>query len=450
MSLLSKLLLIVLCIGVSFGIYAQESTPVRPPKPTPESPRLTPTVKAVYRALPSTVSIRSTRSIFPTIQGVLNQANILPSFDPTVDSIVGSGFFVSKEGHIITCAHILDNATSIAITTYNNQKFKADILAINPKMDIALLKARIKSNTDITPIAFADVNDILLGETVIAIGSPLGYHGSISSGILSGASRRLLSTNNRVMLSELIQLNISTHSGASGSPVINLDGDVLGIMVLKYKLGDNIGFALPVEHIRKFIVNYATIYDITRRDWGIKFDPNIQGSWNVKSIAPHTPFYGKINVSDTIYKVNGIPTAQWIEAIYALWDMQSADLTLTTQKGIFSIPRAQFHGQTPKDIAQKKFGVNVIALSPTLAIATRYVNFSGVIVSSARPHDELKRGDLIVSVNNIPIPDAETFYKILAHMPVGTKISLGIAFHDKTYAERGLISIRTLEIYATE
>ncbi|VVB77892.1 Trypsin-like peptidase domain protein [uncultured archaeon] len=175
----------------------------------------------------------------------------------TIESIVsivtefgsGSGFFISNNGYVVTNAHVIENASSINITTFDLKEKEAKIIGINETFDIALLKI----NGSYKPLEFGDSNEVKIGETVIAIGNPSGLSSSVTKGIVSGIHRN----SGRNNLSIYIQTDAALNPGNSGGPLIDSNGRVIGINTFKTE-GENLGFALESNYIVQAITDILT------------------------------------------------------------------------------------------------------------------------------------------------------------------------------------------------
>lgn len=161
------------------------------------------------------------------------------------DRAQGTGFFVTDDGFIITNAHILFGGRYARIITSEKETYFAKLVGYNLTLDLALLKINDTSRR----IELADSDNVKLGEKVIAIGNPLGLSFTVTEGIVSGIGR--ISPNNNLSL--YIQTDVSLNPGNSGGPLINREGEVIGINNFKISNTEGIGFALESNTIRKFI-----------------------------------------------------------------------------------------------------------------------------------------------------------------------------------------------------
>jgi len=156
----------------------------------------------------------------------------------------GTGFIISDEGFIVTNAHVLAGGRTINAITYEQEIINAEFIGFEPNLDIALLK--IPGNHDV--LELADSDDVQIGEKVIAIGNPLGLQFSVSQGIVSGVERAGINE-----LEAYIQTDAALNPGNSGGPLINKDGEVIGINNFKVGGGENLGFALDSNHIKEAV-----------------------------------------------------------------------------------------------------------------------------------------------------------------------------------------------------
>ncbi len=152
---------------------------------------------------------------------------------------LGSGFFFSNEGEIITNVHVISGTGDIEITTYNNKSYKADIKSLDPIEDIAILKLDNTNDTFRPIYSYKTFNTLQVGQDVISIGNPFGFENSVSTGIISGI--RTIDDVNQ------IQMTAPVSPGNSGSPLLTTDGDVIGITTSSIEEAQNLNFAIPID-----------------------------------------------------------------------------------------------------------------------------------------------------------------------------------------------------------
>lgn len=187
----------------------------------------------------------------------------------------GSGFFVSSDGLVITNQHVVsDTKAEYTVLTNDGKKYKAEVLARDPVLDIAVLKTDAKNTPS---LVFADSGTIKLGQTVIAIGNALGeFRNSVSVGVISGLSRSIVAgdpSGNREFLDEVIQTDAAINPGNSGGPLLDLDGRVIGVNVAVAYGSENIGFALPANVVKNVVDSVIAHGEIVRPHIGIRYAP---------------------------------------------------------------------------------------------------------------------------------------------------------------------------------
>ncbi|RMH10549.1 MAG: hypothetical protein D6697_00765 [Armatimonadetes bacterium] len=167
---------------------------------------------------------------------------------------LGTGFFVSQDGVVLTCYHVIEDAVSASIKTHQKATYAVEgYTAINPIRDVAVLRVEGKN---LPTLPLGDSKNLKLGETVVAIGNPRGLEYTVSAGVVS-AIRRVKDFPDELRLyflnqglkddDELIQYTAPTSPGNSGGPLLNAKGEVVGIVILGYRRADNVYFAVPID-----------------------------------------------------------------------------------------------------------------------------------------------------------------------------------------------------------
>ena len=175
---------------------------------------------------------------------------------PTTAAASGSGFIISDDGYIITNHHVIDGADSVTITMYDGSTYEAQLVGYDESNDLAVLKMDAEG---LTPVILGDSDALQVGDSVVAIGNPLGeLTFSLTSGAVSALDRTITMSNNVSM--DLIQTDCAINSGNSGGALFNLYGEVVGITNAKYSGSsgsgasiDNIGFAIPLNTVRDIV-----------------------------------------------------------------------------------------------------------------------------------------------------------------------------------------------------
>jgi len=186
---------------------------------------------------------------------------------------LGSGFFINRDGYLITNYHVIEKETRIEVTVFvktkdgfEKKKFKkVKIEAINLFVDLALLKVEDLEGLKTTYVPLGDSDRIKVGEEVFAVGNPLGLERTVTNGVIS--------TRNRPFEGLIyIQTNADINPGNSGGPLFNLAGEVVGVTNMGYIFLGGLGFAIPVDYVKHFIDNReAFAYDKDSPNTGYRY-----------------------------------------------------------------------------------------------------------------------------------------------------------------------------------
>ncbi len=222
--------LLALLLSCSLGLPAAHAVP-------DDSPRRTPIVEAVAVATPAVVAIE--------VEVAVRSPFLL--FGQEMSRGEGSGVIVDKDGVVLTNAHVVDGASALTVRLSDGRSFPARVVAVDGPADIAVLKVDGARGLPVLPMA--DSDDLLLGETVIAIGNPLGLGLTVSTGVVASTARDLPVGDGPVQT--WIQTDAAINPGNSGGALIDLEGRLIGINTFIRRDAEGVGFAIPVNRVRK-------------------------------------------------------------------------------------------------------------------------------------------------------------------------------------------------------
>jgi serine protease Do len=204
------------------------------------------------------------KTIFTTSATPLKERSVRELVNVLGESVVqvrtpgglGSGFFINEDGYLITNFHVTEGETQISIEVYHSKNGELErkiyknvrIVALNKFADLALLKIEEKDAPKFVPVALGDSEPLAVGERVFAIGSPLGLERTVTEGIISTKTRQF---QGDLYLQTTAQIN----PGNSGGPLFNMRGEVIGVTNMKITFGEGLGFAIPVEGVKYFLVH---------------------------------------------------------------------------------------------------------------------------------------------------------------------------------------------------
>src|SRR6056297_391128 len=199
----------------------------------------------------------------------------LPEEQPKYQEGYGSGFIASKDGYIVTNEHVVHNAVEIKVAINGfDEPVPAELVWAEYDLDLAILKVDV--NKELNPIPLGDNTNLKPGDWVIAIGNPFGLSHTVTTGVVSALGRpiQIPSRNGPARTyKNLIQTDAAINPGNSGGPLLNLDGEVIGINTAVSQRGQGIGFAIPVNEVKGYINDLKTKGEIKRPWLGIVYGP---------------------------------------------------------------------------------------------------------------------------------------------------------------------------------
>ena len=177
-----------------------------------------------------------------------------PTFGGEEQQAQGSGFVFDRQGTIVTNQHVVDGAESIRIRLWNGTTYTAELVGTDPSTDLAVIKVEAPESV-LAPLSLGDSNDLEVGATVVAIGSPFGLEGTVTSGIVSALHRQMTAPND-FTITDSIQTDAAINHGNSGGPLLDTSGRVVGVNAqIESESGgnDGIGFAIPSNTVRSIV-----------------------------------------------------------------------------------------------------------------------------------------------------------------------------------------------------
>jgi serine protease Do len=252
-----------------------------------------------------------------------------------VRSSLGSGVIISDDGYILTNLHVVKRANRIQVKlsdaagggVYEVQREYVG----TPNIDVALLKIIPKKPGEkFKAIKFAQDDDLLLGETVVALGNPFGLGESVSKGILSSKQRATPKENEQLRMENWLQTDASINPGNSGGPLVDLRGNMIGINVAIYQGAQGIGFAIPVTEVREALADVFNPETVSR--W-FGAHVSVTPPLLIKKIDPGSPAEeAGLKVGDDVLSVNGKPAGDYIEFNRTLRDSRKMTFDLSVAR----------------------------------------------------------------------------------------------------------------------
>jgi len=233
--------------------------------------RRSPVVGVVEQAGPSVVNIstdrivqspfyRGPRTFFEEFFGQLSEEPQLR--ERVVPNSIGSGVIVDPRGYVLTNEHVVARADNVRVTTADGKEHEAEVRGTDPSSDLAVLK--IMGEGPFPAVTLGASDDLMIGESVIAIGNPFGYSHTVTTGVVSSVHRSIRSGD--MVYTDFIQTDASINPGNSGGPLLNVEGKLIGINTAILAEAQGIGFAIPVDRAKRALEELIA-YGAVRPTW---------------------------------------------------------------------------------------------------------------------------------------------------------------------------------------
>ena len=348
----------------------------------------------------------------------------------------GSGVVILKDGYILTNYHVVKDAKNIVVSfdkQYDEQEYPADVISFVEEKDLALLK--INRALDFPTIPLGTSSDLMLGETVIAIGNPYGQTHTATQGIISGLHRNVqipgAGPGGMLKFGDLIQTDAAINFGNSGGPLLNINGELIGINSAMNAQAQSIGFAIPVDRI-KDVLKEQLLAPETAPTW-LGFDVDPGDHLQVAKVVPGSPAaLAGMKPGDCIVAIGGQPVSKQDE--YRL-----ARVGLSPQRDVEL--QVENHGKTRRlkmEAWDKPDGILFEHLGMKVEVVALGRN-SFVKVSEVRPGGPadalgLKPDDLVDAVRPVQgagsrafrIVSREALASLVSRIPSGTALEIDI------------------------
>jgi serine protease Do len=332
---------------------------------------------------------------------------------------LGSGVIVDPNGIIITNDHVIRGASAIHVVLADGRELEADVIGSDANNDLAVLKVSAKQPLPAAKLGTS--SDLMIGETVVAIGSPFGLSKTVTSGVVS-ATGRTFKADGRTY-NDFIQTDTAINPGNSGGPLLNVDGDVIGINTAIFASAQGIGFAIPADKVRR-IMDELTRFGKVRPAWvGIEaqnLTPKLarQLGWDrtygavVTDVEPGSPAEkAGIRRGDVLAEMGGSRVADaedYITRARGYPARAAFPLVLFREGGqlTLQVTPVEFPPQLVEALTWNRLGLRVKPARGAMAIQS-------VRPGSAADEVGLEPGDLVMRVNNQPVAEPASFQEAL-------------------------------------
>jgi serine protease Do len=380
-----------------------------------------------------------------------------PGGDDLRERSLGSGVIVDSKGYIVTNAHVVEKADRIRVKLMNDPAtvtYDATVIGVDKETDLAVIKIDAKKPLPAAKMGNSD--GMSVGDWVLAVGSPFGLEETVTAGIVSARGRNIVPQR---QFQSFIQTDAAINPGNSGGPLVNMNGEVIGINTAIYTSGggyQGVGFAMPSNTVVQ-VYNQLISPDhkVSRGSIGVEFNavvnPAVQRVYGVSSgvtianVTPNGPSQkAGLLTGDTIVSVNGKTVATGDELVaeisaikpgntakigYVRNGKQStADVTVADRQKLFATRLGDDdEGGEEAKPQESKLGVNVKDITPELAERMKLPNSKGVIVQDVKADGfgdnvGVSRGDVILEINKQPVNSEADFHKVESQLKAGQDV----------------------------
>jgi serine protease Do len=410
-------------------------TGARPPGETaPTDPRRDPAVLAIEQVMPGVVNIATENVVEyrdfydQLLREFYGWQGIRQRQQRQIE--LGSGVIVDEEGYVLTNLHVVRRATRTQVKLWDGREYEAERIVATPHSDVALLKILGKPGEKFTAVKFAADDDLLLGETVLALGNPFGLGGTVTKGILSSKTRRPETGNEPLNVHDWLQTDAAINPGNSGGPLINLRGELIGLNVAVHREGQGIGFAIPVKQVSAALSRFFSpeVSD------GLWFGARVKAGsapLQVAYVQPGSPAHrGGLREGDEIIEVNGQKPAGLIPFNRLVSESAKRDVRLAVNQG--SQRRTLRVQLVPfEDLIRQKVGFTLLELTGQTAARLGVRVGQGLFIedvekNSPADRSQVQAGYLLAEIDGVPIANLLNAAEILASKSKGDRARLTV------------------------
>ncbi|MDY7232570.1 trypsin-like peptidase domain-containing protein [Hyalangium rubrum] len=345
---------------------------------------------------------------------------------------LGSGAIIDASGIIVTNEHVIRGASAIHVVLEDGRTLDAEVLGSDAGNDLAVLK--VSAREPLPTAKLGTSSDLMIGETVVAIGSPFGLSKTVTAGVVSAVGRTFRAEDGRVY-NDFVQTDAAINPGNSGGPLLNVDGEIIGINTAIFASAQGIGFAIPADKVRR-IVEELTRFGKVRPAWvgieALDLAPQVasQVGWDrtygalVAAVEPGSPAeQAGVQRGDVLAEMGGsrVSDADDFDTRVRGYPARSAfPLTVFRQGGLrtLQVTPVEFPTRMIETLAWERLGLRV-----------KEARGGGMALSAVRPGSAaeevgLVAGDVILRVNNQQVANSDSFREALLTARRGRSVLL--------------------------
>jgi serine protease Do len=420
------------CLIATLAATALLPTHVKAEPPEAVNLRRTVTVEVVAKTKAAVVNISSTRlvqqRVFADPFGAFDRGiRLIPS------NSLGSGFIIHDAGYVVTNHHVIDKARQITVELNDGRKLPADLISSDPEADLAVLK--IREGGPFPTLDLGDSADLLIGEPVIAVGNPLGFSHSVSTGIVSAVHRNLTDNGGQnTLLADLIQTDAAINPGNSGGPLLNAYGQVIGINTAIRGDAQNIGFAIQVNTLRNLLPELLRPGQVTRVDVPLTLSEKRTSTPPANVAAEVLARANGTGDAMRVTAIDGKPVKTIVDASVALLAAKADQPLKVTLDGGRTVSVKPTATPLPNAVVQAKerLGITIEPLTPQLAERMGLGIDTGLLVTavargSAADRAGVQAGDVLLQFGRFRTETLDEFGALLGQLPAQFTVRIVVA-----------------------
>jgi S1-C subfamily serine protease len=397
---------------------------------TPVQTRRSPVVAAVEKVRGAVVNVAAEELVRirvpsrPGGDGLLGELFERPRFRKgyAVTSL-GSGVIVSPDGFVLTNNHVVERGARFRIGLVDGRELTAKVVGTDPAADLAVLKLETRERLPFAPMARSE--EILIGETVIAIGNPFGLSHTVTTGVISAVHRNFKAGERKLF--DFLQTDASINPGNSGGPLLDIEGRLLGINTAI--LGDRssgIGFAIPIDRARRIAEDLITHGEVREGYLGLEVTDlpardgaplGASGGVQITAVDPGSPAE-KVGLrrGDLVETIDGVAPEGAEELKFRLRDLAIGavarlEITRGRERLAVPVPAVELTAARTEQLVQRRVG---LGLDQTRAAGGTLLVVRSVVLGSPAARAGIEKGDLVREVNGAEVGTLDEFRRAAA------------------------------------